>query len=520
MNSIARITCDASGRPWLLFRHRQEVALSDVVANVGGVWLEYATCLAGNAWTPPQPLPRSDGLLDNRPAPVATPDGPVLAFYNTDNRMHREIEIDAALKRTYVPQRGSPPGVADNDLFVAALAIPAALDRNEPVEGLRPIAPTEPVAAVHPDEAADVARIRSYRVEAGGKSYRLLRGEFHRHSELSWDGANDGTLEDMWRYAIDAASLDWIGNGDHDNGGGKEYSWWLVQKTTDLYHNAPAFIPMFTYERSVIYPGGHRNVMFPYRGVRTLPRLVDETGGVKFNENDRDLDAQMLYRYLKELGGICAAHTSGTSMGTDWRENDPQVEPVVEIYQGARDSVRTPRRAARPARAGRFRGRLEAIGRGLERPGHAVQARLRVVERSRLDPYQLRRRAGRGAHPPGDLQRHQAAPLLRRDRQHRPRRPHRRQRSRHGRRVRHQRSPDPQGRRRGTSPIKRVDIIKDFVYVYSTEPNSEQVAFTWTETLPDRGGASNGNTSWYYVRVEQADGELAWASPMWVNRRR
>ena len=43
----------------------------------------------------------------------------------------------------------------------------------------------------------------------------------------------------MWRYALDAAALDWIGNGDHDNGGGKEYTWWLIQKTTDLYSQPP-----------------------------------------------------------------------------------------------------------------------------------------------------------------------------------------------------------------------------------------------------------------------------------------
>src|SRR5262249_22941548 len=31
-------------------------------------------------------------------------------------------------------------------------------------------------------------------------------------------------------------------------------------------------------------------------------------------------------------------HTSATSMGTDWRDNDPVVEPIVEIYQGDRNS--------------------------------------------------------------------------------------------------------------------------------------------------------------------------------------
>ena len=35
---------------------------------------------------------------------------------------------------------------------------------------------------------------------------RIVRGEFHRHSEISMDGGNDGTLLDQWRYAIDTAA--------------------------------------------------------------------------------------------------------------------------------------------------------------------------------------------------------------------------------------------------------------------------------------------------------------------------
>ena len=38
---------------------------------------------------------------------------------------------------------------------------------------------------VHPDEAADVARMRDYRSRPAGKTYRLLRGDFHRHTEIS-----------------------------------------------------------------------------------------------------------------------------------------------------------------------------------------------------------------------------------------------------------------------------------------------------------------------------------------------
>ena len=53
----------------------------------------------------------------------------------------------------------------------------------------------------------------------------------------------------------------------------------------------------------------------------------------------------MLYKYLKQFDGICASHTSGDDMGTDWRDNDPVVEPMVEIYQGCRMNYERPARA-------------------------------------------------------------------------------------------------------------------------------------------------------------------------------
>jgi hypothetical protein len=60
-----------------------------------------------------------------------------------------------------------------------------------------------------------------------------------------------------------------------------------------------------------------------------------------------------------------------------------------------------------------------------------------------------------------------------------------------------------------------VHIIKDGEYVYSVSPNSKTVDFVWKD-----GAAGAGRTSYYYVRGEQADGELVWASPMWITYRR
>jgi hypothetical protein len=65
----------------------------------------------------------------------------------------------------------------------------------------------------------------------------------------------------------------------------------------------------------------------------------------------------------------------------------------------------------------------------------------------------------------------------------------------------------------GTGPIARIDIIKDFKYAYSTEPHQRRVEFQWTDT---EKGRPEG-LSWYYVRAIQEDGELAWASPIWVH---
>ncbi len=306
--------------------------------------------------------------------------------------------------------------------------------------------------------------MRDYRLTAGGKTYRLLRGDFHRHTEVSMDGGSDGALEDMWRYAIDAAGFDWMGDADHDNGGGKEYTWWLVQKTTDLYHS-PRLVTLFTYERSVNYPHGHRNVMFPAAGVRTLPRLIDKAGVV-------DADTAMLYDYLKAHGGICASHTSATGMGTDWRDVNPAYEPIVEIYQGHRNSYEhlgAPRVARRPgeaiggwrplgmvwnALAMQYRLGFQASSDHISTHiSYAVAIAEEATRESVVDAFRRRHCYGAtdnivmdvrsGDHLMGDeFSAPLGTPITLSVMVH------------------------------GTRPVARVDVIKDFVYVYSTEPNT------------------------------------------------
>src|SRR5260370_16266500 len=152
------------------------------------------------------------------------------------------------------------------------------------------------------------------------------------------EGGNDGAIIDQYRYMLDAYYMDWVGCGDHDNVAAREYTWWISQKLRDIFYKTGKVVTMFPYERSVQAPEGHRNLIFAQRGIRPLPRLprTDETPVVNAP------DTKMLYAYLKKFNGIAASHTSGTNMGTDWRDNDPDTEPVVEIYQGDRQNYEMP----------------------------------------------------------------------------------------------------------------------------------------------------------------------------------
>jgi len=318
------------------------------------------------------------------------------------------------------------------------------------------------------------------------------------------DGGNDGSLLDQWRYILDAGALDWVGCCDHDNGAGREYTWWLEQKFTDLFYSPGVFVPMFAYERSVPYPEGHRNVIFAERGIRVLPRLplssADEPGHAP--------DTQMLYAYLKYFNGIVASHTSATNMGTDWRDNDPTVEPAVEIYQGDRQNYEIPDGPRAPSEHDSIGGWRPKgfVNLALEKgyvlgfeassdhiSTHISYCNIYVRERTREAVLEgLKQRhvyaatdniladVRSGSHMMGDMFQTSSPPSL-------------------------------QVKLTGTAKFAKVQIVKDNRYVYSAQPGSADVQFSWVDNSP-----TPGKRSYYYVRGEQEDGQIVWVSPMWI----
>jgi hypothetical protein len=72
-------------------------------------------------------------------------------------------------------------------------------------------------------------------------------------------------------------------------------------------------------------------------------------------------------------------------------------------------------------------------------------------------------------------------------------------------------SPNLHVKLEGTSKFAKVVVVKDNEYVYSTQPDSDKVEFSWRDNAP-----ATGKTSYYYVRGEQDNGEIVWVSPMWI----
>ena len=66
---------------------------------------------------------------------------------------------------------------------------------------------------------------------------------------------------------------------------------------------------------------------------------------------------------------------------------------------------------------------------------------------------------------------------------------------------------------RGTNGIKEVAVVRDNQYVHTRKGEGERMEFEFREQSLDPGG------HYYYVRVEQEDGNVAWASPIWVTKR-
>jgi len=461
-------------------------------------WVVTAT---GDGWSEPALVPYSEsGRVSMFSSAAPAPDGALWVAWARDNLPSYSVFVnlpeETVIENVYCA-RFEPGELAAGERL------------GEPVDA---VFDARPVG--HPNEVEDVARIRSWRVRVGGRSYRVLRGDTHRHTEMSMDlrAMPDGSVLDFYRYMMDAAAMDWGMISDHQFGSDREYWWWLEEKLADMFHAPEGYVPVFGYECSVGWPNGHRNIIHAKRGVMPVPFFQPPAMPLRPHVGTDQVipdDTKLLYQSIRASGGIAIPHTSATSMGTDWRDNDPELEPVVELAQGDRrnyEYLGAPLSDPEEEAAGESRYgsgfvanawakgyRLGVILSSDHLSTHQSYALVWAEDRSRdaiLEALRARRTYGAtdnivlefwiGDHFMGEEFAADQVPAIR-------------------------------IKVAGTDVVSDIHVIRNNRSIYQNPGGSREVSLSFRDMDPEPG------TNFYYLRVQQQNRQTAWSSPIWVN---
>ncbi|HEX9793357.1 MAG TPA: hypothetical protein VGC54_05175 [Planctomycetota bacterium] len=307
-----RVLADANGAVWLLWRGMRRMQ------PIGGrnclrvEWRQFAAAWTAEGWTEAVELPGSDGANADALAAIALPGGGILAAWESDERrigfQHVELWKDdftsagkVALARLQVA--GSAPELA---------AAPAwTIGRTT---ATTPATPRDPDPTMVP------------------QGFVRLWGDLHRHTDLSRCNADeDGTLADQYRYAEDIAGLDFLAVTDHYQHFAPD-AWRYQIGVADRHDRAGGFSALFGFER--VFGIGHRNMITASRAdARTAPwnRPTPEE----------------LWDGFDPAAWLSIPHQITDRSQVHWEVYEPELERVIELFQGMRGSYEAPRNGLR-----------------------------------------------------------------------------------------------------------------------------------------------------------------------------
>ncbi len=346
---------------------------------------------------------------------------------------------------------------------------------------------------------------------------RIFWGEIHGHCELG-DGV--GSEDRYYEYARHEAWLDFSAISEH--GGGRH--WWLDCIRAAREHYEPGrFATLLGYERG--WGGGHAN--FYARGLE-LPVLSSK-------------ESERAFRLIREGKAIMIPHHTNDPLIREvalfhWDENDPANIHAAEICQ-MRGSFEKDELGGHVLFAGYGASLQDGLAKGFRfgftggtdnhsgRPGMPMvvcfQSGERVGSGQTCDirrTYLDRTLCGLTAVFAPELTREAVFDAIR----------SRRTYATTGARIlvdfrvgdlrmgeqgalADQSTPlEVRVRVAGTAPVASITIVRNNEDVHTARTTGLDEELAWRDPDPRPG-------SWYYARVRQEDGHLAWPSPVWVD---
>ncbi len=494
---------DGRGRIWAVVRMRTIGRFNPPARENRSIlpyWNYQAVMFDGSGWSEPIAIPFSDGRQEQRAGVAVDKNGDLWVAGQTDgwSRLRED------------------PAFGQYDLYVGKIDMDRValgeIDRETLVGGPGLRAPVE----VSDDEPKLVEPLfKTYEMEVAGKRYKVTWGDLHRHTDLSFDGQSDGSMYDVYRYAIDAADMDFLGPSEHllPQDDLSEYVWRMVDKAVDVYKLPGFFYPLLNYERTVAYPDGHRNIVSQGRGYQPI-KIQPGSGPSGAAEDDQFYLWKTLLGGKDRPDGFSIPHTTATQMGTDWRYNDEKVERLVEMYQGNRDSYEyygAPKGAVATEivvggyiTSGSMREKgfiWNALAKGYKM-GFIASSDHRATHNSYAAVYTPERSYGAIWDSLYDRRTYAATDNILMDFQS----------GGYAMGDEYETSEVPKLEIGviGTTKIAQLDIIKNNQIVYTTHPGVDELSLTYVDRAAEPG------ESYYYVRVIQEDDNMAWASPIWI----
>jgi len=352
-------------------------------------------------------------------------------------------------------------------------------------------------------------------------------GMIHGHTEMS-DGT--GRLDDYFHQLKNEVLLDFAASSDHDHLFETSDEFWKVtREAVKRWNKPPEFVVFLGYEwakwrkngdgdRNVYYPDDDRPMYRSDDGVYPTPPQLFET-----------------LRKAKERALVIVHHPAHGGNFCDWKDHSPEHEKLVEIFQtrgsfecSPEDGNTVPERPGKikPFPKGYVRNalalgwRVGFTGGGDDHSGHWGTEYLfrthkqglmsvETAERSRAAIFEAMRNrrvvatTGKRMLLTYTLNGHPFGSELN---------------------ARDNSSRKLAVEFHGTAPVKQLDIIRNNKVVHS-QPGNDQMDLnvTWQDTEPisntwmPAAKFCNHPFTFYYVRVTQTDGEIAWASPTWID---
>ena len=476
---------DSQGRLWIAYQRPREPR---------GGWTVEVVGYTGDGWVGPRRLSQRRSL--DRQAPIALKDDRLLLAFQADNFSDSWSQSDPDFTDS-----------ARSQILLASLDTGQARAAASEVDLApldEPTIPFDPVA-LHEEYGEDRP---TSSMAYGGETFHLLYGELHEHSDISiCNRCGDQSLDENYQCRRDLNRLDFVAMTDDSHHGYNivPHLWNYSAKMVRANHDVGRLVTFLGEEWTSSFEDydekrpwgyyGHRNLIFadPY-----FPKWWTAYNG------DSPAD---LWQELREMRAdfVQVPHQLADSgnVPVDWDYTDRQAQPVAEIFQtrGSYEYAQAPRHA-RTATGQPGNYIQDAWARGIKigviaSPDHGGgrgKAAVWARDKTRagiLEAIRARRTFGTTAARIGiDF--------------------------RVNGRLMGEIAPRAEGpvsvtaRVRCPRPIKSIEICRNNEFVYSTNPDGPEASIEFLDQEPIQ------EPSYYYLRVIQEDGEMAWSSPVWL----